>query len=179
MSDADHPQPSDRGIDLRVLAADARTLSPEDFEDAHGDAFLLLTTSRLVDPRGPAATALQFDDDAPGDTASVTTLVHPVRRTGRGVGPFVSLGRTSNNDVVLPDHSVSRFHAFLNQTSEAWSIQDAGSTNGTKVNNVEVAAQGDGPAVALKDGDTVRIGQVELTYLSGPALRSYALSFER
>jgi pSer/pThr/pTyr-binding forkhead associated (FHA) protein len=57
-------------------------------------------------------------------------------------------------------------------------IQDANSTNGTTVNGTSVPAQGHGLAVDLKSGDNVRLGQVELTFLSGPALRDFVLARE-
>src|SRR4051812_21962466 len=47
----------------------------------------------------------------------------------------VTVGRTSNNDVVLDHLSVSRFHAWFqrDEKSGIWSICDAGSKNGTKI----------------------------------------------
>ena len=46
-------------------------------------------------------------------------------------GLGVTLGRTWNNDLALPDERVSRFHAFFQQRDEVWTVTDAGSRNGT------------------------------------------------
>ena len=53
--------------------------------------------------------------------------------------PIVTLGRESKQDVVIPDMSVSRFHAFAKPGPDgALLLQDAGSTNGTTVNGQSV-----------------------------------------
>jgi hypothetical protein len=169
------------GVDIHKFVSDARTLSLEEFEDRNGSAFLLLTASRLRDPLGPCATVvhLSAEGEPAEQTASVSTLIYSARHTGRSVGPFVTLGRTLNNDIVIPDRSVSRFHAFLKlRESGRFEILDAGSTNGTIVNGGTVPAQGKGSPVELKAGDTLRLGQVELTYLGAEAFCDYVLKFD-
>jgi pSer/pThr/pTyr-binding forkhead associated (FHA) protein len=95
------------------------------------------------------------------------------------VGHLITLGRTANNDVVVPDVSVSRFHAFVKaQEGGPMQIQDAKSTNGTTVNGSSIPAQGHGPAVDLKSGDSIRIGQVEFTFVDAAAMREFALAHE-
>jgi pSer/pThr/pTyr-binding forkhead associated (FHA) protein len=110
----------------------------------------------------------------PGESASLSLLAYPLVRSTRSVAPLVSLGRTPNNDVVIPDLSVSRFHAFLKPLENGrFQLQDAGSVNGSAVNGDPVPRQGSGPAVDLKSGDNVRIGRVELTYLDADVLREF------
>lgn len=76
----------------------------------------------------------------------------------------VTIGRTSNNDVVLDDTSVSRFHAWLEvDETQAWAIVDAGSRNGTWVGGKRVAARAPAP---LTSGVKVRVGVIELTFFS-------------
>ena len=50
----------------------------------------------------------------------------------------VRLGRGSDNDVVLSDVSVSRYHAELSPEDGSWYVQDLKSTNGVEVNRVPV-----------------------------------------
>ena len=167
-------------VPIEAFRADARNLSAADFEERHGSAFLLVTAAELRTPAGPAATMVNLADlDEPTfeRTAAVSLLVHPVLRTDRSLGDFVAVGRTSNNDVVIPDLSVSRFHAFLKPVGDgSFRIQDANSTNGTGVNGSSVPAQGQGPPVQLKAGDNLRLGHVELTFVSAPALREFVLA---
>lgn len=163
-----------RGVELEALGRAARALTAARFADQHGEAFLLLADVHLEGPGGPGATVLGIPSTRAGDDAGVwgnPRLVHPIRRSGRSVGHLVSAGRTSNNDVVIPDSSVSRFHAFFKQTSDGrFQVQDAGSTNGTAVNHDPVPAQGEGSPVALKSGDTVTIGRVSLRFYEAEPL---------
>lgn len=178
------PARTGSAVDLRDLRVDARKLPVEEFEDRHGSAFLLLTATDLAVPSGPATTEVRLlldGEDAPGaSTAGLSLLAFPVRRTGRSVGHLVTIGRASNNDVAIPDLSISRFHAFLKPTADGcWQMLDAGSTNGTSVNGHHVAQQGHGEATSLKAGDNVRLGQVELTFLGAPEMHAFALKLER
>ncbi|MCD6416207.1 MAG: sigma 54-interacting transcriptional regulator [Planctomycetes bacterium] len=66
----------------------------------------------------------------------------------------VSIGRASTNDIVLDDSTVSRKHAILLKRDSEWYIQDAGSHNRVRVNNVQVAS------AMLEDGDQIRLGNV-------------------
>jgi pSer/pThr/pTyr-binding forkhead associated (FHA) protein len=78
--------------------------------------------------------------------------------------------------VVIPDLSVSRFHAFMKRSaSGTFLVQDAGSTNGTTVNGASVLARGSGPPTEIKAGDNVRVGQLEFTFVDAVGLRAFAL----
>ena len=68
----------------------------------------------------------------------------------------VRLGRGSDNDVVLPDVSVSRYHAELSRQDGSWYIQDMASTNGIEVNRVAVRR------APLQPGDRLGIGVFDL-----------------
>ena len=113
-------------------------------------------------------------------TANLSLLVYPVRRNGHSAGHLITVGRAPDNDVVVPDSSISRFHAYVKEgANRQWLIQDAGSTNGTTVNGHSVPRQGSGSPIELSSGDDVRLGQVELTFLDVDALLSFALRVER
>ena len=113
-------------------------------------------------------------------TANLSLVVYALRRNGRSASHLITLGRAPDNDVVVPDVSISRFHAFVKQGADGrWLMQDAGSTNGTTVNGHSVPRQGHGPPVELSPGDDVRLGQVELTFLDSEALVSFAVRVER
>jgi hypothetical protein len=170
------------GVPVREFGRDAQDLSAVDFEARHGSAFLLLSATKLDKPEGPASTRVElagFDDAASENTAGLSLLVYPVMRSGRSVGHLVAVGRTSNNDVVIPDLSVSRFHAFIKPIGEGrFHIQDAKSTNGSTVNGASVPAQGQGPSVELESGDNLCLGQVQLTFLHAQALWEFLRAHE-
>jgi len=170
------------GIPIRSLREDARSLSTAEFEDRHGSGFLLLSAADLHQPTGPMSTEVNIVGiDAPAErTASLSLVAYSLRRTERSVGHLVTIGRTGNNDVVVNDISISRFHAFAKQGPEGKIyIQDANSTNGTGVNGIPVCSQGHGPASDLKSGDNVRLGQVEFTFLDAKALQSFVRDTDR
>ncbi len=75
-------------------------------------------------------------------------------------GERIAIGRDPDNDVVLPDRSVSRHHAELSPELGRWRIRDLGSTNGVQINGSPV------PDGMVGIGDRLRVGifdlQVEL-----------------
>ena len=183
MAQSASPNPGEHGsgVPISAMRGDARELSAEDFEDRHGGAFLMLTATELRRPAGPSMTVvnLENDDEASDHTAGLSLLTYSIRRTERSVGHLVTLGRTANNDVVIPDISVSRFHAFVKEAEGGGLVsQDAGSTNGTMVNSDSVLSQGHGPPMELKSGDSVRLGQVEFSHLDAHSLLDFLRAHE-
>jgi pSer/pThr/pTyr-binding forkhead associated (FHA) protein/TolA-binding protein len=69
------------------------------------------------------------------------------------------LGRTDDNDLVLPHRSVSRHHARVEYADGTWRIRDLKSANGTFVNGEEYAE------VEIRAGDVVELGYVKLRLL--------------
>ncbi len=53
------------------------------------------------------------------------------KKPGASFADRITIGRTPNNDVVIDDSSVSRFHAYVRRAGDAWSVADAGSKNGS------------------------------------------------
>jgi adenylate cyclase len=75
--------------------------------------------------------------------------------------PLISLGRGDSSDVVFADPRASRSHALLRGTGEdKYYLIDLGSKNGTYVNGKRVVVP-----VLLKNGDEIRMGETNLTYL--------------
>jgi DNA-binding winged helix-turn-helix (wHTH) protein len=68
------------------------------------------------------------------------------------------LGRGTDSLVWIDAQSVSRRHARVMVASGLATLEDLGSKNGTFVNGVRL-----GSAVALRDGDELRIGNVPMT----------------
>ncbi len=75
----------------------------------------------------------------------------------RLTGPEVFLGRSSENEVVLNDFSVSRRHAVIRQDKDRWVVVDQNSTNGVKVNGRFVASS------PIAPGDVLTVGTFSLT----------------
>jgi len=93
----------------------------------------------------------------PGQTKQINLRKHETR-----------LGRASTNDIVIDMDRVSRAHARIVVQDDFASITDLDSRNGTSVNGVRVVTQ------VLANGDTIRIGDCEIRFLTGDEVRSDA-----
>jgi serine phosphatase RsbU (regulator of sigma subunit) len=69
------------------------------------------------------------------------------------------VGRSPQNELALPSLSLSRQHARFVGEGRDWSVEDAGSRNGSFVNGTLLTE-----TVPLQDGDEIRLGDVKLTY---------------
>jgi two-component system cell cycle response regulator len=72
------------------------------------------------------------------------------------------VGRGAENHIVLDGDSVSRRHAHLEQRSAVWYAVDDSSTNGTYVNDEQIARE-----QSLTNGDRIKVGPTIFKYLSG------------
>lgn len=108
---------------------------------------------------------------APERPISITNrgacLVH-IYPTGQGMGTRYSLsetplvlGRGSDCDIRINDHSVSRRHARIQPMADGFMAVDLNSTNGTYVNDVPASM------CKLKDGDYLRVGNCIYRFLIG------------
>lgn len=70
-----------------------------------------------------------------------------------------TIGRSPDNDVVLPVADVSRYHAKLHFRNNAHELTDLGSTNGSAVNGLAVKG-----TVPLADCDRLLIGGIPLRF---------------
>jgi FHA domain len=74
-----------------------------------------------------------------------------------------TLGRSSDNDVVVADCFISRRHcAILVHSNQGYELHDTASKNGTFLNGAKLACP-----TALKSGDTIRICERQFVFVSG------------
>ena len=85
-------------------------------------------------------------------------------------GDDVSIGRSSENGIVLNDFSVSRRHALLSERGGTWTVEDLKSTNGLKVNG-EFA-----PKSEIRPGDVLTVGTFTLTVREQPTYRGRSVA---
>jgi hypothetical protein len=80
----------------------------------------------------------------------------------------VTIGRLPDCGIVLADANVSRYHAEVRPVASTgegpveYEVSDMGSTNGTKLNGIPVAA-----AQALRDGDQITVGATTIRFERG------------
>jgi hypothetical protein len=76
------------------------------------------------------------------------------------IGPAGSvIGRSTDADIVIAAHEVSRRHAQILPDRDGWTITDLGSTNGVRLNGRPL-----GVPTRLQDGDVIEVGAVELIF---------------
>jgi len=73
--------------------------------------------------------------------------------------PMITVGRSRDNQIVIDDPSVSRYHLQLRLRFGRYTLFDAQSQSGTYVNDVRVKEH------RLHSGDVIRIGNTQLIYM--------------
>jgi adenylate cyclase len=72
----------------------------------------------------------------------------------------ITIGRSKDNNLILSDKTVSRYHAEILETKEGYILKDLGSENGTKVNRKSIQS------ILLKHKDEIKIGSSSLVFLT-------------
>ncbi len=100
--------------------------------------------------------------DMPAGTIGMFVVRHGAKRGSRIAldSDEVSIGRHPESDIFLDDVTVSRRHAVVRRAGAGFHVSDAGSLNGTYVNQTRVET------AALNDGDEVQVGKFKLVYLA-------------
>ena len=99
---------------------------------------------RLVDLNKPKSAA-------PAVERGGRPLVLPLRKVQSTFPSMITVGRTDNNDLVIPDEQVSKFHAFFRIVGERVELTDAGSRNGTFIGSRRLEARGASGPLNLRD----------------------------
>ena len=74
-------------------------------------------------------------------------------------GGEVSLGRSPDNDLKLPDQFCSNRHALIVGTLDGYAVRDQGSKNGVFVNGVKILAE-----TTLHKGDEILLGSTRIVF---------------
>jgi hypothetical protein len=172
----DHAQVLDADADVvsRLAEYAERLARHAGIEGVRRPVLLLLADARL--PRGSVTVTPRYSREATASTAVQTPAegrLHKELRAldaflvvdgQRHVGlnrPVLTLGRRTDNDIVLPASGVSRRHAQLRWRFGRFVIYDLGSRAGTLVNGEPVSE------CALQAGDVIRLSTVTLVYGEG------------
>lgn len=115
---------------------------------------------------GPPAHARTRTVATPTPPVGETTVARPPTAVYNMGQVDIRIGRATDNQVVLDDLLVSRYHAVLRRTGNQWELVDNHSANGTYVNGNRIVRAIIGP------NDIVGIGH-QLLHLSGDQLVEY------
>ncbi len=159
-------------IDFVALA---QTQPLAEFVARHPFAFLV-GEPKIDVPTAPGKTMLgmralqRIDTQAVNDAAVAQAAAQlpkrafavPLRKVQHAFPSMITVGRTANNDVVVGDSTVSRFHAYFREVDGAFELVDAGSRNGTKLRSLPLKPK---EPVPVKLGDRITFGNIALSLL--------------
>jgi pSer/pThr/pTyr-binding forkhead associated (FHA) protein len=85
--------------------------------------------------------------------------VAPVVKSQPNFPSMITVGRTANNDIVIGDSQVSKFHAWFRLDGGTIKLEDAGSSNGTFVDGKQIHK---GSPLQVTPGAVLRFAMVEM-----------------
>ncbi len=137
----------------------------------------LVGTDSLVKPRAPHRTVDFMTPDvtdlrkpdllAPALPPQPGLVVLAVRKVAEAFSGMITIGRTANNDIVIKDVAISKFHAYFRMHESEFDLTDAGSRNGTWVGDIELPPKG--AATVVRFGDHLRFGTLRFDFLDAGA----------
>lgn len=138
----------DDRIEPRTISVDAHIAELPGYDPVQQEAVQRTEVYRVVERTG----------NVPPQLLRVTSAVRPeemfaIRRQ------LTTIGRSLDNDVVIPEPEVSRYHARIEYVNGHLEIVDLESTNGTIVNGTQVRRR------AIEQGDSVVVGNAKLELL--------------
>ena len=74
------------------------------------------------------------------------------------VDDVYTIGRTEDNDICIPDGTLSSKHAEIIKTGDMFRVIDKGSTNGTRINGERITESN------LRSSDILQVGGIEILF---------------
>ncbi|HSN93904.1 MAG TPA: FHA domain-containing protein [Anaerolineaceae bacterium] len=118
-------------------------------------------------PYQPPEPRISFAGNTPGNSnGSTNAHLEPLSKNVPGsivylIKDSFSIGRSKENDLCLPDPSVSRRHVVLRNAQGSWYLQDQDSSGGSFVNGRQE------DAIRLSDGDEITVGPFQYRFRAG------------
>ncbi len=156
--------PTVERADIRVTARFADPIAGHERRDLHPATPDHGPDADDGDPdgRGGPTDTMVFTVPRPTAPAARLRIIEPAggQRVVEFDGTGLTIGRASDNDLVLPDGRVSRHHARLSGRRGTLVFSDLGSTNGSRVNGVVVGELVLGAGDRIELGDTTVVVEV-------------------
>ena len=133
------------------LAGEADVVLEEDVAQRIGSC-VVKTDKTIPTPREPMTQPHQH-----AVTPAVVVLANGSRHMLEG--DLVTIGRQASCTIVIADNNISRVHARFRTGENGWTIEDLGSTNGTKVNGLLITEP-----TLLSHGQLIALGSLQLHF---------------
>jgi transcriptional regulator with GAF, ATPase, and Fis domain len=116
----------------------------------------------MSQPHAEISTRAATPAGAPPNELVLVVLSGQARGQRVRLGSRLRVGKATDNDLVLPDDTVSRHHCELERSPAGILVRDLGSTNHTRIGRAAVREG------TLEPGSTLVVGDVELMLRSEP-----------
>lgn len=148
---------------LNQYAEQYHDVGPEAFRHLHPWAFLVaLGMAGDLNDSQTSGTSIINLADGVLERGRIAGRVFPLVKSRYSPRGPITIGRTSENDVVIPEYSVSRKHCIIALVNEVYRITDLGSANGTLVDGIAI---GKLAPHKLAGGEILTMGRLMLYFL--------------
>jgi len=148
---------------LEQFAGQFRDVGMDMFRRLYPSPFLLaLGMAGDLEKSSTSGTTIIRINDNVLERGRIAGRVFPLVKARYSPKGPITVGRTSENDVVIPEYSVSRKHCFIAAINGDYRITDWGSANGTLVNEKDIGKMTPHP---LQGGEILTLGRLMVLFL--------------
>ena len=148
---------------LEQFTDEYRRVGDASFKRLYPSPFLVaLGMAGKLDEKPSSGTTIINLADGVLERGPIAGRVFPLVKARYAPRGPITIGRTSENDVVIPEYSVSRKHCFVALVEGIYRITDWGSANGTMVDETDIGRM---TPRTLKGGEILTLGRVMLHFL--------------
>jgi hypothetical protein len=130
------PTPSDAtGLQLSEFVGVASHLKENDFLKRFNHPFLIQMSQDLDAQENPGFGTISGNIKKILVESELTNCrLHFIsKRPNNNFSMMITVGRAENNDIIIRNGKISKFHAYFNQIGDSWAVTDGNSSNGTYV----------------------------------------------
>jgi len=106
-------------------------------------------------------------------TMALIDRVFPVNKAPHAQRGPIMLGRSGDNDIAIPEYSISKRQCHFEFEPDGIKITDCGSTNGTIVDEEPIPPR---EPVIIKDGTKISLGRFEFVFHTANGFHAYVKS---
>ena len=156
---------------LDQYAEELRQIGEEAFRRTYARATLVVLgmAGDLAGSRSSGTSIINIADSVM-ERGSLTGRVFPLVKAKYAIPGPISVGRTAESDIVIPEYSISRKHCFIATVDGGYRITDCGSANGTMVDGVKLGKLAPHP---LRGGECLTLGRLLLMFLPPREFQAY------
>ena len=148
---------------LKDYQEELRRVGDVVFKQRHRSPVLIVVgkAAELVDEEGSLDKTMVATQSAAGGQVALVNRVFAVTKAPHAPRGPVRLGRSGDNDIPIPEYSISKRQCYFEFEPEGVKITDCGSTNGTIVGDEKIAVK---EPFLIKDGSQISLGRFAFVF---------------